>query len=63
MDPAAKKARKSLSLQTKIQILDYLAAGETVGQVSRKFDVAHSTITTIKKKKRMPDKTSGPPRS
>ena len=49
MDPAAKKARKSLSLLTKIQILDYLAAGETVGQVSRKFDVAHSTITTIKK--------------
>ncbi|XP_021708088.1 CENPB DNA-binding domain-containing protein 1-like [Aedes aegypti] len=49
MNSTAKKVRKSLSLQMKLNILDCLAAGEKVSQVGRKFGLAFTTITTIRK--------------
>lgn len=50
MESTAKKVRKSLTLQMKIQILDCLAAGEKISQVGRKFGISHTTIITIRKK-------------
>ncbi|XP_062558818.1 tigger transposable element-derived protein 1-like [Armigeres subalbatus] len=48
MNPAPKKIRKSLSLQTKIDILDCLAAGAKIAQIGRKFNISPSTIATIR---------------
>lgn len=49
MSSAEKRVRKSISLLTKLQILNCLATGEKVSQVSRKFNVAYTTIISIKK--------------
>lgn len=38
-----------MTLETKIQLLDCLAAGETYASVSKKFKVNESTVRTIKK--------------
>lgn len=44
-----KRNRKIISLDKKIVLLDYLAAGEKIASVARKFKVNESTVRTIKK--------------
>lgn len=44
-----KRKRNVMTLETKIQLLDCLAAGETYASVSKKFKVNESTVRTIKK--------------
>lgn len=44
-----KRKRNVMTLETKIQLLDCLAAGETYGSASKKFKVNESTVRTIKK--------------
>jgi hypothetical protein len=43
-----KRARKVLSLQSKVELLDRLANGESVASVGRSFEINESTVRTIK---------------
>lgn len=45
-----KHSRKSISLQTKIKVLDRLAKGQSYAFVGRKFNLSDSTVRTIKRK-------------
>lgn len=42
------KGRKAITMETKIKILDRLAAGEKAAAIARHFNMSESTVRTIK---------------